>query len=92
MPVYEYEVGGSTVLLHRPVERRDDPVMIGDQLATRRTIPSRLTVGVGARQPTMSDKTWKGYRDLELAGKLNDHPGYMPAAKVKEALLAPEFD
>lgn len=93
MPLYEYQSpAGLSVLEHRPVDRRDDPLVLEGVTFTRRTVPSRLTIGVGARPETTSEKTWKGYRHLELAGKLDDRPGYLPASKVKAALLEPETD
>jgi hypothetical protein len=93
MPVYEYATAeGHTTLLRRSVEERDAPVAIDGRPARRVAIPSRLMIGTGAKPETMSDKTWKGYRKLELDGKLQDRPGYLPAATVKAALSAPEFE
>lgn len=93
MPVYEYaNAAGQTTLMHRPVLERDLPVEVNGEVYHRRTVPSRISVGTGAPPETMSKKTWKGYRDLEMAGKLQDRPGYLPAKVVKEALLAPETD
>lgn len=93
MPIYEYESpSGSTVLERRPVAERDAPLIVDGVPHRRRTLPSRLTVGTGAAPETMSAKTWKGYRDLELKGQLQDRPGYMPVAEVKKVLAAPETD
>ena len=92
MPIYEFQCGERTLLRHRPGHERDLPVEINGQSYQRRTIPTRLSVGVGARAETMSQKTWKGYRDLEMKGQLQDRPGYLPAAQVKAALAMPETD
>jgi len=93
MPIYEYATAERhTTLLRRSVAERDQPVAIDGRPARRLQIPSRLTVGTGAAPETMSQKTWKGYRDLELAGKLADKPGYLPAETIKRALAMPETD
>lgn len=93
MPIYEYQSpAGQTRLEHRPVARRDEPLVVDGVPYHRRTVPSRLTVGAGAAPETMSQKTWKGYRDLELKGHLQDRPGYMPAAEIKRVLAEPETD
>jgi hypothetical protein len=92
MPIYEYEGEGRRILLRRPVAQRNRPVRLHGCTWKRVQLPSRITVGTGASPETMSQKSWKGYRKLELDGKLTDRPGYLPAKKVKEALLAPEVD
>jgi hypothetical protein len=91
MPLYEFvSPAGHTLLLHRPVLERDLPVEINDVVFRRRTVPSRISIGTGAPPETQSQRTWKGYRALEMAGKLDDRPGYLPAETVKRALLEPE--
>jgi len=93
MPLYEYQCpAGTTVLEHRSVAERDKPVERHGVQFVRVRVPRRLMVCTGAKPETMSEKTWKGYRKLEEKGQLKDRPGYLPAAKVKEALLAPEAD
>lgn len=93
MPLYEYRSpAGHTVLEHRPVARRDEPLVIEGVRFERVRVPKRLMVCTGAQPETMSQKTWKGYKRLEEKGQLQDRPGYLPANKVKEALLAPEAD
>ena len=92
MPIYEFEGDGRRILLRRSVDDRNKPLVIDGRPWQRVTVPSRITVGTGAAPETMSSKTWKGYRDMELAGKLQDRPGYLPAKVVKEALSAPEFE
>lgn len=93
MPLYEYiSPAGHTVLEHRAVDRRDEPLVIEGVTFRRVTVPRRVTTCTGARPETMSQKTWKGYRKLEESGQLRDRPGYLPAETVKKALLAPEVD
>jgi hypothetical protein len=92
MPIYEYEGDGRSILLRRPVAGRNRPVVINGQRWVRRTVPTRINVGTGAKPETQSQRTWRGYRDLEMAGKLDDRPGYLPAATIKRALLEPETD
>ncbi|PAW75171.1 MAG: hypothetical protein B9S38_02475 [Verrucomicrobiia bacterium Tous-C4TDCM] len=93
MPVYEYQTPeGQSVLLHRPVEDRDLPAIHEGQVLRRKQVPTCISVGVGAKPETMSQKTWKGYRDMELRGGLRHHGNYLPPETVKKALLAPEVD
>lgn len=92
MPIYEFQCGEKTVLLHRPVIERDLPVEINGEIYQRRTVPTRVTVGAGSAPETFSQRQWNGYKDLESRGLLRDGPGYLPANQVKAALLAPETD
>lgn len=87
MPSYEYATddGEVSVILHRPVEERDAPVVL-----KRRTVPSRLTVGTGAKPETMGSKLRKGYYKLEERGQLKDRPNYLPAKTIKKALHIPD--
>jgi hypothetical protein len=88
MPIYEYENDqGRTLLLHRPVDQRDEPTEPGFR---RRTIPSRLSVGVGAPPMSTGEELRRGYYKLEERGQLKDRPGYLSAAKVKRALEMPD--
>lgn len=93
MPVYEYANGaGQTLLLRRPVDQRDAPVMAPGGPFRRRTVPSAITVGVGAKPDSMGSKLAKGYYKLEEQGKFRDHPNYLPAKKIKEALALPDVN
>ena len=91
MPLYEYvSPHGSTVLMHRPVEQRDHPVEISNVTFRRRTVPSRISIGTGARPETQGSKILRGYRAMELAGQLTDNPNYLDAATVKRAAAMPD--
>lgn len=93
MPLYEYiSPGGHTALEHRPVDDRDKPLVIEGVRFSRVRVPKSVTTCCGAQPETMSQKAFKGYAKLEGEGKLKDRPGYLPAATVKRALLAPEID
>jgi hypothetical protein len=92
MPLYEYvSPEGSTVLLPRPVDLRDAPVQIAGVSFRRRTVPSRITVGSGARPPTMGAKLAEGYKRLEQAGQYSDkNPNYLSEAEIKRAMTLPD--
>jgi hypothetical protein len=91
MPLYEYSAdNGATVLLRRPVDLRDAPVIIDGARLRRRTVPSRITVGTGARPETHGAKIARGYKHLEDTGQLVDRPNYLPAAAVKQAIAMPD--
>jgi len=94
MPAYEYESDqGGTITLVRPVDQRDAMVLIRGTRYRRRTVPSRITVGSGAKPETIGAKLTKGYHQLENLGKLSDkNPNYLPVNKIKEALAMPEVD
>lgn len=92
MPLYEYvSDSGKTTLLRRPVDQRDAPVLMGGERFRRQTMPSRFTVGTGARPEQMGEKLRRGYYKLEEQGKLSDkNPRYLPVSKIKEALALPD--
>lgn len=92
MPVYEYiSDAGQIQLLRRPVDQRDAPVLMRGVRYRRRTVPTSLMVGTGAKPPTMGERLTKGYRKLESDGKLTDqNPNYLPVKKIKEALALPD--
>ena len=91
MPIYEYKADdGSVELIRRPVDLRDAPVLLDGKRYRRCTVPSRLTVGVGTRPPTMGDRLAKGYKKLEEQGGLRDNPNYLPAKTIKAAFEVPD--
>lgn len=92
MPLYEYvSEHGQTVLLPRPVDLRDAPVVLGGVRFRRRTVPSRVTIGSGARPPTLGDKLAKGYKHLEETGQLAaNNKNYLPVSAIKRAIAMPE--
>lgn len=91
MPLYEYaSEQGQTVLLRRPVDLRDAPVFIDGVKLRRRTVPSRITIGTGAKPETHGAKIARGYKHLEETGQLSDRPNYLPAAAVKQAIAMPD--
>lgn len=92
MPLYEYttEDGKTSVLVPRPVDLRDAPCIINGVRLRRRTVPSRITIGSGARPETMGDRLTKGYRHLETTGQLADRPGYLPAKTIRQAIATPD--
>ena len=94
MPIYEYESDtGPTVLLRRPVDQRDAPVLMGGRRFRRRTVPSRISVATNTKPPTMSQELTKGYYHLEQNGKLSDkNPNYLSVKNIKEALALPDVD
>jgi hypothetical protein len=90
MPLYEFEneEHGIRVTLPLPVKGRPDAIVL-----KRRTVPSRVTVGVGAKPPTHSDKLREGYKKLEEAGGLQERGGnYLPVSTIKRALETPDTE
>lgn len=90
MPIYEYEnpEHGITVALRMPVNERKNEIIL-----KRKQIPSHLTVGVGAKPPTMGEKLHQGYKVLEECGQLKETGGnYLPLDTVKKVLAAPDTD
>ncbi len=87
MPVYEFEnlEHGIKIDLPLPVEGRPDQIVL-----TRRTIPSRITVGSGTKAPTQGENLLKSYKALEDQGKLHDNPNYLSAAQIKRAAEMPD--
>lgn len=89
MPLYEYEnrEHGITHTVACPLAQRPEQIVL-----TRRTVPSRITVGVGARPPTMGDKLAQGYKALENSKTgLADRSGnYLPVKTIKEAIATPD--
>lgn len=55
------------------------------------TSARRVSVGLilGAKKPTINDTMAAGYKKLESAGKLKDHPNYLPVKAIKRALETP---
>jgi hypothetical protein len=87
VPTYEYtnEEHGIRIDVRMPVDARTDTIVL-----TRRTVPSRITVGVGAQPPTHGERLLKDYKRLEDTGQLSDHPNYLSPAQVKAAAALPE--
>lgn len=88
MPLYEYENAehGITTTIACPLDRRPEEIVL-----RRRSVPSRITVGTGAKPPTMGDKLAQGYKALENAGQLTDRGGnYLPIKTIKEAIATPD--
>ncbi len=85
MPVYEYihPGTGAQLLAVRAVPNRDEPPVPG---YVRRTVPSRITIGTGAPQPTVNDNLRRAYYQLEHAGKLRDNGRHLRTGAVKRAL------
>jgi hypothetical protein len=93
MPVYEYTNadGTQTVLLRRPVDQRDAPVLHAGVRLRRRAIPTRLTVGTGAKPESMGSRLARGYKALEAQGGFDDrHPNYLPEKTIKRVLAEPD--
>lgn len=86
MPTYEYanEELGIEVTVRMPVDARPDQIVL-----RRRSVPSRVTVGTGARPPSIGDKLAAGYKALENAGQLRDSPNYLPTHAIKRAIAEP---
>lgn len=90
MPAYEYEneEHGLRVVVAFPVAARPDVITL-----KRRTVPTRVFVGVGALPPTTGDKLQQGYKDLEEKGQLRDRGGnYLDVKTIKKAIAMPETD
>lgn len=89
MPLYEFEnvQHDIRVTLPLPVEGRPDEIVL-----KRRTVPSRITVGVGTKPPTLSQKLAQGYKRLEETGALRDDKSgqYLPVKTIKRALETPD--
>jgi len=87
MPAYEFEneEHGLTQTLHFPVNTRPDEIVL-----RRRTVPSRITIGTGAKPLTMGDKLAQGYKDLESRGQLKDGPASPTTKQIKQAIAMPD--
>lgn len=87
MPLYEFinEEHGLTQTLQFPVGSRPDEIVL-----RRRTVPSRVTIGTGAKAPTMSDKLAQGYKDLESRGQLKAGPNTPTTQQIKQAIAMPD--
>jgi hypothetical protein len=88
MPAYEFENEEHAVVLvaQFPVNARPDEIVL-----RRRTVPSRVTIGTGAKPPTMSDKLARGYKDLESRGQLVAKGTHaMTTAQIKRAIAMPD--
>lgn len=87
MPLYEYanDEHGLTQTLQFPVNGRPDEIVL-----RRRTVPSRVTIGTGAKPPTMSDKLAQGYKDLEARGQLKPGPATPTTQQIKQAIAMPD--
>ena len=90
MPLYEFENAehSVTLLAQFPAHARPDTITL-----TRRTVPSRVSICVGAQPPTMSDKLAAGYKHLEDTGKLAARgSAALSTATIKRAIAMPETD
>ncbi len=82
MPVYEYESAEHDihVELRFPAGEKPDEIVL-----RRRTVPSHVTVGVGAKPPTMGQKIGAGLKKLEADGQLKIRPGDPSVAELRAA-------
>ena len=88
MPLYEFQNDEHSVTccVHFPADARPDTITL-----TRRTVPSRVSICVGAQPPTMSDKLAAGYKHLEDTGKLAARgKAALSTATIKRAIAMPE--
>ena len=87
MPLYEYtnEQHGLKHAIQFPVNGRPDEIVL-----RRCTVPSRITIGTGAKPPTMSDKLAQGYKDLESRGQLKQGPATLSTQQIKQAIAMPD--
>lgn len=96
MPLYEFinKEHGVRVDVIYPVNERPASIVRDGIVLTRATVPSRITVGVGAKPPTFTDKLRKGYKEREEAGDFRGKrkPGYLSDAQIKKALAMPDTD
>lgn len=89
MPLYEFvnEHHGLKVDLVFPVDDRPDEIVL-----RRNRVPSRVTVGVGAKPTTTGQELLNDYKKLEERGNLDQRPGRFTAEQVKEAALLPDVE
>jgi hypothetical protein len=91
MPLYEFtnEELGLTALVPFSIAERPDEIVL-----KRAAIPSRISVGVGARPPTQGEKLAQGYKKLEDMGGLMKTAGkdYLPISAIKEAIATPDHE
>ena len=91
MPAYEFENRrhGVHVTLVFPVDKRPSKIVL-----KRRSVPSQITVGVGAKPETLGSKLQRGYRDLEEKGTFRGKPkpGQMSVAQIQKAIAMPDTD
>jgi hypothetical protein len=88
MPLYEFEntEHGIRIDLPLPVDARPDTIVL-----VRRTVPSRVTVGVGARPATQGEALLQSYKAMESQGKLTQSSNYLSVAEVKRAASMPDI-
>lgn len=90
MPLYEFKNEEHGVAVQILFAVADRP---GEIILKRASVPSRITVGTGARPDTHSSRVLKGYRKLEsAAGGLSAAPGksYLNANQIKAACALPD--
>lgn len=91
MPLYEFENKelGIRVDVPFPVNERPNTITL-----TRAAVPRRLSVGVGAKPETLSDKLRKGYKAREERGDFQGKraPGRLSAKQIEKALAMPDTD
>jgi hypothetical protein len=87
MPLYEFvnDELGVKLDIPFPVDLRPDQIVL-----KRKSVPSRITVGVGAKPLTTGEKVLTGFRKMEANGKLPDRPGYLSATQIKKAWAVPD--
>ena len=82
MPVYEFynpEIG--TVEVVRPVERRDEPIVL-----KRKTVPARVLIAGGTPAPTQNDVVRNGYYAMEQQQDSRFRSGQGSKAELKKKL------
>lgn len=86
MPIYEFvnEEHGIRAEARFPVSARPDTIVL-----TRRTVPSRLNIGVGAQPMTAGQELLADYKKLEATTGLDQRPGRMTAEQIKAAAQSP---
>lgn len=89
MPLYEYENAEHGITHTVACGLAERPAQI---VLTRRMVPSRVTIGVGAQPPTMGHKLAAGYKALEASATgLADRGGrYLPVETIKRAIAMPD--
>lgn len=87
MPCYEFEneEHGIRLVLPLSVYGRPDTIVL-----RRRTVPSRVTIGVGAKPPTDGEKLAAGYKQIEDRGQLQTGGNYLDVATIKRAIAEPD--